>query len=158
MKKYGFLTLLVILAMLLSSCQLHTGLGKLLNGGGSSSSSSSSTNVKKHIKATHTPPSAPTHSSSAPSTGSTPAAVSASAVTISSSGFAPNPLQIKVGTTVTWTNTDSAAHTVTSDTGLFDSGPINSGGTYIYTFSQAGTFGYHSTGDANLTGSITVTP
>ncbi len=154
MKKLGFLSLIVILAVLLSSCQLHTGLGKLLNGGGSSNASASTTG-KKHVKATHTPPSPPTKGSSA---SGTPAAASAGAVTISSAGFQPNPLQIKVGATVTWTNTDSTAHTVTSDAGLFDSGPINPGGTFSFTFPQAGTFSYHSTGNAAMVGSITVAP
>ncbi len=154
MKKLSFLSLLLILAVLLSSCQLHTGLGKILNGGGGSSTSNTAVKAKK-VKATHTPPSPSGQGSSA---ATTPAAASASAVSISSAGFQPNPLQVKVGTTVTWTNTDSAAHTVTSDSGAFDSGPINAGGTFSFTFSQAGTFPYHSTGDASLTGSVTVTP
>ena len=72
-------------------------------------------------------------------------------ITTDSSGnfaFSPATLTVKVGTTVTWTNMTQAPHTVTSDDGKsFDSGiatPIPaSGGTFSFTFKQAGTFGYH---------------
>ncbi len=56
MKKITFGSMLVIVALLLSSCQFHTGLGSLL-GGKKSSSSSTATPKTKHVKATHTPPS-----------------------------------------------------------------------------------------------------
>jgi plastocyanin len=140
MKKITFGSMLVIVALLLSSCQFHTGLGSLL--GGNKSSSSSSTSPSKHVKATHTPPSPKT----------------ANLVTITSAGYQPATLQVKVGDTVTWSNNDSATHTVTSDTaGLFDSGPIAQGATFKFTFSQAGTFLYHSTSDTGWAGMVTVT-
>jgi plastocyanin len=138
MKKLTFGSMLVIVALLLSSCQFHTGLGSLLSG----KKPSTSATATKHIKATHTPPSPKTPS----------------AVSITSAGFQPNALTVKVGTTVTWTNNDSAAHTVTSDTaGAFDSGPINQGATFTFTFGQAGTFTYHSTSDTGWAGTVTVT-
>ncbi|MGA7194027.1 MAG: cupredoxin domain-containing protein [Anaerolineales bacterium] len=148
MKKLTFGSLLVIVALLLSSCQFHTGLGSLLSG------KKTSTPAAKHVKATHTPPSS---KSSATKTPVAPNATS-NAVSITSAGFQPNVLTVKVGTTVTWTDNDSAAHTVTSDTaGVFDSGPINQGATFKFTFSQAGTFTYHSTSDSGWTGTVTVT-
>lgn len=70
-------------------------------------------------------------------------------VSISGMAFNPASLTVAVGTTVTWTNNDAIAHTVTSDTGLFDSGSISAtggysgGGTYSYTFATAGTYNYH---------------
>lgn len=149
MKRFALLPMFVIAAILLSSCSTHLGLSKLLGG-----SNKTGPTATKHIKATHTPPSPPTQTSSvsAPTAAINP-------VTITSAGFEPNALQVKIGTTVTWTNNDIAAHTVTSDTtGLFDSGPINAGSTFTFTFSQAGTFNYHSTSDANMTGTITITP
>lgn len=148
MKRFALLSMFVIAAVLLSSCSIHLGLSKLLGG-----SNKVGPTATKHIKATHTPPS-PTQTSgvSAPT-----AAINT--ITITSAGFEPNALQVKIGTTVTWTNNDIAAHTVTADTiGLFDSGPIKTGGTFTFTFSRAGTFNYHSTSDANMTGTITVTP
>ena len=57
---------------------------------------------------------------------------------------------VEAGTTVTWTNKDSAPHTVTSadgistsanTTSLFD-GSLNSGATFSYTFTKAGTYYY----------------
>ncbi|HUI89348.1 MAG TPA: cupredoxin domain-containing protein [Anaerolineales bacterium] len=148
MKKITFGSLLVIVALLLSSCQFHTGLGSLLSG-----KKASTTPAAKHVKATHTPPSPKT-----PSANQTVAAPASNAVSITGAGFQPAQLQVKVGATVTWTNNDSAAHTVTSDTaGAFDSGPINQGATFQFTFSQAGTFTYHSTNDSGWAGTVTVT-
>jgi hypothetical protein len=58
--------------------------------------------------------------------------------------FEPKVLTVTVGTTVMWTNIDSGiAHTTTSNTGVWDSGTITSGGTYTHTFDVAGTFPYH---------------
>ncbi len=148
MKKLTFSSMLVIVALLLSSCQFHTGLGSLLSG----KKPSTSATATKHIKATHTPPSPKT-----PAAG-TVVAPASNAVSITNAGFQSNAVTVKVGTTVTWTNNDSAAHTVTSDTtGVFDSGPINQGATFTFTFSQAGTFTYHSTSDSGWTGTVTVT-
>ena len=63
-------------------------------------------------------------------------------------GFNPTTITITVGTTVTWTNTTGAPHTVTSDDGTsFDSNintPISAnGGMFSFTFTKAGTFAYH---------------
>src|ERR671926_111285 len=41
--------------------------------------------------------------------------------------FDPAQLEVAKGTTVTWTNGDTEAHTVTADNGLFDSGVIEPG-------------------------------
>ena len=57
--------------------------------------------------------------------------------------FTPSTITISAGTTITWTNKDGVSHTVTSDTGLFDSGGIGIGGTYSHKFATAGTFNYH---------------
>jgi plastocyanin len=62
--------------------------------------------------------------------------------------FNPDTLTIKVGTTVVWVNQDSYIHTVTSGTspndrsGLFDSGNLNGGDTFSFTFDTAGTYDY----------------
>ena len=61
-------------------------------------------------------------------------------------GFAFNPaeLTVKKGTTVTWTNMDSAPHTVTSDSGSeLSSATLSNGQSYSHTFTEAGTFAYH---------------
>jgi amicyanin len=85
-----------------------------------------------------------------------------STVSISGMAFSPATLTVAAGTTVTWTNNDAVAHTVTSDTGLFDSGAITAtggyggGGSYSYTFSTAGTYNYHCTVHPMMTGKIVV--
>ena len=64
--------------------------------------------------------------------------------TIVGFAFSPSNLQVKVGTTVTWTNQDSAPHTVTfNDTSLRSSGIMRQGETYQYTFTKTGTFTYY---------------
>ncbi len=72
-----------------------------------------------------------------------PAAATAE-VTIKGFAFAPTTLQVKVGTTVTWTNQDSAPHTITSDTGAWkDSPDLPTGQSFSFTFTQAGSYPYH---------------
>ncbi|MDQ6603846.1 MAG: cupredoxin family copper-binding protein [Chloroflexota bacterium] len=74
--------------------------------------------------------------------------------------FNPMSLTIPVGTTIVWTNQDTAGHTTTSDTGVWDSGlamPLKKGDTFKFTFNQVGTFPYHCMIHAFMTGTIVVT-
>lgn len=71
--------------------------------------------------------------------------------------FNPDPLNIKVGTTVKWTNEDSAVHNVVSDTQVFASGEMSQGDTFSFTFTTAGTFTYSCTHHPNMKGTINVT-
>jgi plastocyanin len=64
---------------------------------------------------------------------------------------------VAVGTTVTWTNQDSTAHTVTANDGSFDSGPIQPGKSFSHTFSTAGTVAYHCKIHPSMTATVTVT-
>jgi plastocyanin len=50
---------------------------------------------------------------------------------------------IKVGESVTWTNQDSANHTVVADNGEFKSGDLANGATFTFKFETAGTYAYH---------------
>jgi plastocyanin len=45
--------------------------------------------------------------------------------------FSPNPIDIKLGDTVTWINSHRQGHTITSDTVKFDLGNIGQGQTLI---------------------------
>ena len=88
-------------------------------------------------------------------TSATPAPVS---VAIRSSTFTPDIVEISKGTTVTWTNDDGVPHTVTSISGAFDSGNIDPGKTYSYTFNQAGPFEYSCTNHPSMAhGKVIVT-
>lgn len=77
-------------------------------------------------------------------------------VAIQNFAFNPSTLTIKAGTTITWTNSDSAPHTVTSDNGAFDSGQISNGQAFSHTFSDAGTFSYHCSNHPNMKATIVV--
>lgn len=57
--------------------------------------------------------------------------------------FTPAEKTVAVGTKVRWVNKDPYAHTVTSNTNLFDSGSMAEGQTYEYTFNTAGTYEYY---------------
>lgn len=76
--------------------------------------------------------------------------------------FDPASDSVKVGTTVVWTNQDSASHTVTSGdpsagpSGTFDSGLIKPGDTFKHTFTSAGTTSYFCTVHPWMTGKIIV--
>jgi plastocyanin len=85
-----------------------------------------------------------------------PAAGGGDAVTIANFAFGPASLSVAAGTTVTWTNNDSAAHTATADDGSFDSSTIAPGATFSQAFDTAGTFAYHCAIHPNMTATIEV--
>jgi len=76
--------------------------------------------------------------------------------------FIPNPVSIAMGGTVTWDNTDTAAHTATGGTaadgpsGVFDSSLIMAGASFSYTFDTAGSFDYFCMVHPWMVGSVVV--
>lgn len=70
--------------------------------------------------------------------------------------FDPPQISVPTGSTVFWTNDDSIQHTVTSDEGLFDAGPISPGNTFENTFDSAGEFSYHCAIHPFMTGVVIV--
>ncbi|MGZ3864888.1 MAG: cupredoxin domain-containing protein [Bacteroidia bacterium] len=80
----------------------------------------------------------------------------ANEITIQNMSYSPSSITVKTNTTVKWTNKDGTAHTVTSSTGLFDSGNINNGDSYSHQFTSAGTYTYKCTIHSGMTGTITV--
>ena len=77
-------------------------------------------------------------------------------VLITSSAFDPAEITISQGTTIEWENQDSAIHTVTSQTGLWDSGDIAPGTTYSRTFDSVGSYLYRCTYHSSMTGTVIV--
>ena len=73
-----------------------------------------------------------------------------------SQAFGENPLRVDAGSTVSWTNDDTVTHTITSDSGDFDSGTVPPGGTFSHTFSVAGTFPYHCEIHPGMRGQVAV--
>jgi plastocyanin len=72
--------------------------------------------------------------------------------------FSPDSVTITKGTTVIWTNMDSATHTVVSDSGEeIKSDSISNGQSYSHTFSTAGTYDYHCGIHASMKGKVIVT-
>jgi plastocyanin len=86
---------------------------------------------------------------SAPSSGT-------AAIVIQNYMFSPNPLHVGVGTKVTTTNHDSVPHTWTADNGAWDSGQLEGGKSYTFTFTKAGTYSYHCNIHSFMTGSVVV--
>jgi len=78
------------------------------------------------------------------------------AVTIQNFAFGPASISVAAGSTVTWTNSDSTAHTVTADDGSFDSGSLAAGATFSQTFDTAGTFAYHCKIHPNMKATVEV--
>jgi len=56
--------------------------------------------------------------------------------------YAPASLEVAVGDTVVWTNRDVVPHTVTSQSGAFDSGSMAAGATWRYVAVEPGSFPY----------------
>lgn len=64
-------------------------------------------------------------------------------VEVLDSKFGPEEIIIQPGTTVVWNQTGSISHTVTADQGLFDSGNMEQGDTFSFTFEEEGTYLYY---------------
>jgi plastocyanin len=84
-------------------------------------------------------------------------------VTVEKFQFTPATLEVKLGTTVTWTNKDAKDHTVQSGTPdkPDQAGPIRgnltaAGGTYSCTFAKAGEYPYFCDIHHKMTGKIVV--
>jgi plastocyanin len=77
---------------------------------------------------------------------------------VSGNLFAPQTVTIPAGRVITWRNDDAVSHTTTADgaSPLWNSGTRTPGQTYQRTFSTAGTFTYHCTIHAGMTGTIVV--
>lgn len=63
-------------------------------------------------------------------------------VTMDGTQYSPQELTVKVGDTVVWVNKDPFPHTVTAQSGGFDSKTIGPGKSWKYRASKAGEFPY----------------
>jgi plastocyanin len=79
---------------------------------------------------------------------------SGNAIVIKNFAFSPTPLRVKAGATVTVTNKDSTAHTVTADKGAFDTGDLGGGKQMTIRIDKAGTYAYHCEIHNFMTGEI----
>ncbi|MDQ3968701.1 MAG: plastocyanin/azurin family copper-binding protein [Thermoproteota archaeon] len=79
-----------------------------------------------------------------------------------SNSYNPNPIEIKVGDTVTWINNDSSPHTVTSSSSSndsnFDSNVLRRGEAFSFTFDKEGEYPYFCTLHPSMVGTVVVLP
>ena len=69
--------------------------------------------------------------------------------------FEPAQLTVKVGQTVTWTNRDDIPHTVVC-AGKFRSKPMDTDGTFSFTFTAPGEYKYFCSLHPHMTGAVKV--
>jgi plastocyanin len=77
-------------------------------------------------------------------------------VEVKNFSFTPQNITVNVGTRITWTFEDTAAHNVTADDGSFKSTDLSRGGTYSFTFNTAGKYSYICTIHQYMKGTVTV--
>jgi plastocyanin len=129
-------------------------------GGDDEPSPAAASTPAQHESATHEqskPAEKPKQREAASKPASKPAAAKPVSAAISNFAFAPQAIEVEVGQEITWTNEDSAPHTVTATSGAeFDSGTMEQGATYSWKATKAGTVEYFCAIHPSMTGTITV--
>src|SRR4051794_6050359 len=74
-------------------------------------------------------------------------------VEMTDSTFAPSPVHIKVGETVSFVDKDEFAHTATAEK-TFDSGTLREGERFVFKATKPGTIGYVCVFHPGMTGTI----
>ena len=99
-------------------------------------------------------PGSPTPPAPTPNGPSSSVTIPMNAETLGDRAYAPDVVNVAVGDTVTWTNTDSTSHTSTSDTPGWDSGIVAPGRGFSFNFQSAGTFRYHCAIHPGMVGTV----
>ena len=84
------------------------------------------------------------------------ASAASAEVKIDNFSFAPQEINVAVGTSVTWTNRDDIPHTVVSTDGVFKSKVRDTDEKFSYTFTKAGTYPYYCSIHPKMTGKVVV--
>lgn len=77
-------------------------------------------------------------------------------ITIKSFKFMVMDASVTPGSTVTWKNLDEEPHTVTSETGEFRSGGLDTNETFSFKFVKPGVYKYRCSIHPQMVGTITV--
>jgi plastocyanin len=85
-----------------------------------------------------------------------PSSAPAAVVHVKNFAYAPDNVTISAGQTVSFTQDDETAHTVTSADKTFDSGNLDQHATWSYTFAKPGTYTYLCTYHPFMKGTVTV--
>ena len=74
--------------------------------------------------------------------------------------YVPSTIRVVIGVnnTVTWVNNDDAPHTVTANNGAFNSGNLNAGQSWSFTFTTPGTYAYYCSYHPWMKGTVIVEP
>jgi plastocyanin len=74
--------------------------------------------------------------------------------------YSPRNITVVIGVnnTVTWVSRSTSFDTITSDGGLFESGPIRPGSSFTHAFASPGDYGYHCAYHPWMVGRVTVVP
>jgi plastocyanin len=80
----------------------------------------------------------------------------ADAIEIVDFEFAPEEITVPAGTTITFTNQDSAAHTATADDSSFDTKELGKGDSAQATFEEPGTYTYYCRFHVFMKGTVEV--
>jgi plastocyanin len=103
------------------------------------------------------PPTTPSPAPAPAPGGATSAvAIQVGAEALADRAYAPAEQIVAPGTTITWTNNDSVAHTSTSDAPGWNSGIIAPRATFSTTFQTTGMFTYHCSIHPGMVGRVTV--
>jgi len=98
-----------------------------------------------------------THGKNRQTRESAPSKATKTEVVIDNFSFSPQTLAVPVGATVTWTNHDNVAHTVTSADNQFKKSPVlKTGERFSNTFATTGTYSYFCSIHHRMTGKIIV--
>jgi plastocyanin len=96
-----------------------------------------------------------------PSTGGTntqgtPVSIVSGASLKTNTAYAPNPVVVAAGGTVTWTNNDNTSHTSVGNDGSWSSGNIAPGAQFSRMFPTAGSYTYHCSIHPGMVATVTV--
>ena len=72
--------------------------------------------------------------------------------------FQPDTIHVAAGLPVRWTNEGTVNHTVVSDAALWTSAPLAPTWWFEVRFDSAGTYAYHCSLHAGMTGAVVVSP
>ncbi len=77
-------------------------------------------------------------------------------VTIDNFTFSPMTIEVQRGATIKWINKDDIPHVVASTVGTFKSRAIDTDGSFVFTFTEPGTYEYYCSVHPKMTGKIVV--
>ena len=99
---------------------------------------------------------APAPSPNPPAGGTASVSMVNGAFNLTTTAYSPSPLNVAVGTRVTWVNNDITTHDSRADNGTFNTGFISPGASASFTFSTAGSFVYHCSIHPGMVGTVNV--